>query len=172
MVSKPDANKSYKFGILNIGAPSCGVNSVIRSFVRHSVAHGCTILAIHDGFEGLVADRVRELKWKCVYGWTGIGGSLLGCQRVDAKQVGFQAIADKLREYRIDGLLVIGGFEAYTSVVQMCEQRVRFNEFRIPLVCVPATISNNVPGSDFSIGCDTALNEIVLVSFWLIHTLH
>ena len=111
-----------------------------------------------------MADRVKELKWKCVYGWTGLGGSLLGCQRVDAHQVGFRAIADKLREYRIDGLLVIGGFEAYTSVLQMTERRDEFKEFRIPIVCVPATISNNVPGGDFSIGCDTALNEIVLVN--------
>lgn len=161
--SQQNNEHSYKFALLNLGAPSCGVNSVIRSFVRHGVAHGCTILAIHDGFEGLIADRVRELKWKCVYGWTGIGGSLLGCQRVDAKQVGFRAIADKLREYSIDGLLLIGGFEAYTSVIELSEMRAEFKEFRIPLICVPATISNNVPGSDFSIGCDTALNEIVLV---------
>lgn len=155
--------KSYKFAVLNLGAPSGGVNSVIRSFVRHGVAHGCTILAVHDGFEGLVADRVKELKWTCVYGWTGAGGSLLGCQRVDAKQVGYRCIAEKLREYRIDGLLLIGGFEAFTSVLQLSERRAEFKEFRIPLICVPATISNNVPGSDFSIGCDTALNEIVLV---------
>lgn len=132
--------------------------------MRHGVAHGCTILAIQDGFEGLVADRVKELKWKCVYGWTGIGGSLLGCQRVDARQVGFFAIAEKFKEYQIHGVLVIGGFEAYTSVIQLCEKRDEFKEFRIPLICVPATISNNCPGSDFSIGCDTALNEIVLVN--------
>ena len=47
----------------------------------------------------------------------------------------------------------------------MSEQREKFEEFRIPLICAPATISNNVPGSDLSIGCDTALNEIVTVNF-------
>ena len=88
---------------------------------------------------------------------------MLGCQRVDARQVGFEAIAKKLKAYKINGLVLVGGFEAYTSVVQLFEQRSNFKEFCIPLVCVPATISNNVPGSDFSIGCDTALNEIVSV---------
>jgi 6-phosphofructokinase 1 len=148
---------------MNIGSPACGVNSIIRSFVRHGVDRNCTILAVSDGFEGLIANRVKELKWQCVYGWTGIGGSLIGCQRVEAKQIGFQVIAEKFREYKIDGLLLIGGFEAFTSVIQLNDQSDVYKEFCIPMICVPATISNNIPGSDFSIGCDTALNEIVTV---------
>lgn len=56
---------------------------------------------------------------------------------------------------------MIKGFEAYTSCLQLTEQRLFYNEFRIPIICIPATISNNVPGSDFSIGSDTSLNEIV-----------
>jgi 6-phosphofructokinase 1 len=63
----------------------------------------------------------------------------------------------------LKGLLIIGGFEAFTSVLQLSQQRAHFKEFNIPLVCVPATISNNVPGTDLSIGCDTALNEIVTI---------
>ena len=59
--------------------------------------------------------------------------------------------------------MLIGGFEAYNSTVQLTEQRINYREFCIPLICVPATISNNIPGSDFSIGSDTALNEIVAV---------
>jgi 6-phosphofructokinase 1 len=59
--------------------------------------------------------------------------------------------------------LIIGGFEAYTSVIQLSEARDDYKEFCIPLICMPATISNNVPGTDLSIGCDTALNEIVTI---------
>ena len=121
------------------------------------------MLAIQDGFVGLVNGLVRELEWKSVYSWTNIGGSILGCQKLNPKQVGFEEIAEKLDELKIDGLLLIGGFEAYNSIVQLTEQRVNFKEFCIPLICVPATISNNIPGSEFSIGCDTALNEIVSV---------
>ncbi len=97
------------------------------------------------------------------YGWTGIGGSLLGCQRVDAKQVGFDVIARKIREHRVDGMILIGGFEAFSSICQLKSMRYEFKEFCIPLICIPATISNNVPGTHFSIGCDTSLNEIVSI---------
>jgi len=57
-------------------------------------------------------------------------------------------------------LVVVGGFEAYEAVLQMAESRGKYKEFRIPIVCLPATISNNIPGTDFSIGADTALNAI------------
>jgi 6-phosphofructokinase 1 len=152
---------SFTFGVLNVGAPACGINSAVRSFVRHGVWKGCKILAINDGFEGLAAGNVHELNWIDVYGWTGLGGSLLGCQRIDAKKVGFDVIAQRLKEFKIQGLLLIGGFEAFSSALELYQQRANFEEFCIPLVCVPATISNNVPGTDLSIGTDTALNEIV-----------
>ncbi|CAF1008715.1 unnamed protein product [Brachionus calyciflorus] len=158
-----DSSRHYTLGVMNLGAPAAGVNSVIRSFVRQAASIGCTVLAIQDGFEGLVSGLVKELEWKSVYGWTGIGGSLLGCQRIDAKKIGYTHIAAALKKFKIEGLLLVGGFEAYTSVIQLSEQRKNFQEFCIPLICVPATISNNVPGSDFSIGCDTALNEIVTI---------
>jgi 6-phosphofructokinase 1 len=72
-------------------------------------------------------------------------------------------IAAQLRKYEIHGLLVIGGFEGYKSIIQLKNARDKYPEFCIPLVCLPATISNNVPGTDFSIGCDTSLNEIVSI---------
>ena len=154
---------SYTFAVLNVGAPACGINSAVRSFVRHGVWKGCKMLAINDGFSGLINGDVSELDWKSVYGWTGQGGSLLGCQRHSAKKVGIDKIAKALRVHKIQGLLIIGGFEAFTSVVEMNEARKTHKEFCIPLICVPATISNNVPGTDFSIGCDTSLNEIVTI---------
>ena len=158
-----DKQYSYTLGVMSVGAPACGVNSAVRSFVRHGIWQGCKVMGIHDGFEGLVRDDVKEIEWKSVYGWTSLGGSLLGSHRLDAKKVGLEKIAKKLRQFNIQGLLIVGGFEAFASVIQMSEQREKFEEFRIPLICIPATISNNVPGSDLSVGCDTALNEIVNV---------
>ena len=159
--NKGDKQFHYTLAVMNVGAPACGINSAVRSFVRHSVWKGCRALAIHDGFEGLVTGDVKELDWRSVYGWTALGGSLLGCQRVDAKKIGFERIAKALRTHKIDGLLIVGGFEAFTSILEMYEMRAQFAEFRIPLICIPATISNNVPGTDLCVGCDTALNEIV-----------
>ena len=63
-------------------------------------------------------------------------------------------------DYLFQGLVVIGGFEAFQSVLMLYEAREAFPEFRIPMVVLPATISNNVPGTDFSLGADTAVNEI------------
>ena len=57
--------------------------------------------------------------------------------------------------------MIIGGFEAYQCCLQLAEARKDFPEFCIPLAVLPATISNNVPGSEFTLGADTALNEIV-----------
>ena len=158
-----DVQYSYTFAVMNVGAPACGVNSAVRSFVRNGIWKGCKILGVQDGFEGLAKGDLKELDWKSVYGWTSLGGTLLGSQRIDAKTIGFEKIAESIRNFKIQGLLIIGGFEAYLSVVQLFENRKEFSEFCIPLICVPATISNNVPGTDFSIGCDTALNEIVTI---------
>ena len=69
-------------------------------------------------------------------------------------------VVERLKEFGIQGLLIIGGFEAYTAAIQMAEAREKYPELRIPICVIPATISNNVPGTDFSLGADTAVNEI------------
>jgi 6-phosphofructokinase 1 len=70
-------------------------------------------------------------------------------------------IAHRLQSHRIDALLIIGGFEAYTALLQLESNREKYPTFRIPMVHLPATISNNVPGTEFSIGSDTGLNAVV-----------
>lgn len=94
-----------------------------------------------------------------VTGWVGQGGAFLGTKRT-LPEGKFAEIAARLKEFRIQGLLVIGGFEAYHAFGQISDQRPNYPEFCIPLVVVPSTISNNVPGTEFSLGCDTGLNEI------------
>lgn len=89
---------------------------------------------------------------------------MLGCNRLTAGKIGMKKVAKKFNELSVNALVIIGGFEAYKSIIELTEHREEFSEFRIPLVCIPATISNNVPGSDISIGSDTALNEITSVS--------
>ncbi|KAG7253981.1 LOW QUALITY PROTEIN: hypothetical protein CRUP_025533 [Coryphaenoides rupestris] len=69
-----------------------------------------------------------------------------------------EQIVETISKYGITALLVIGGFEAYEGVLQLYESRGRFDELCIPMCVIPATISNNVPGTDFSLGADTAVN--------------
>lgn len=78
-------------------------------------------------------------------------------------KLGIENVAQKLRQHKIQGLIIIGGFEAYQSGIELSDNRERFQAFRIPIVVIPATISNNVPGTEFSLGGDTALNVIVEV---------
>ncbi|CAL8069090.1 unnamed protein product [Calicophoron daubneyi] len=72
-------------------------------------------------------------------------------------------VANKIKQHNLHGLLVIGGFEAYECVIELAEARDQYCELCIPIIMIPATISNNVPGTDFSLGADTALNEIVQI---------
>ncbi|XP_074802332.1 ATP-dependent 6-phosphofructokinase, platelet type isoform X2 [Natator depressus] len=151
---------NFNVAVLNVGAPAAGMNAAVRSAVRVGITEGHNMFAVIDGFEGFARGQIKEISWGDVGGWTGQGGSLLGTKRtLPAKYL--EKIADQMRTNNINALMVIGGFEAYESCLQLAEARARFEEFCIPICVLPATISNNVPGTDFSIGADTALNAIV-----------
>ncbi|KAH8858099.1 ATP-dependent 6-phosphofructokinase [Schistosoma japonicum] len=154
---------NLRIGIVNVGAPACGINAVIRGFTRLGITKGYTIIGIHEGFSGIVNGDASEIHWADVRGWVGLGGSILGTRRDTPKGVGIDKVAAKFKELNLSGLLVIGGFEAYECMIELVEGRSLHPELCIPMVMVPATISNNVPGTDFSLGCDTALNEITSV---------
>ncbi|TNN08396.1 ATP-dependent 6-phosphofructokinase isoform 2 [Schistosoma japonicum] len=158
------SENNLRIGIVNVGAPACGINAVIRGFTRLGITKGYTIIGIHEGFSGIVNGDASEIHWADVRGWVGLGGSILGTRRDTPKGVGIDKVAAKFKELNLSGLLVIGGFEAYECMIELVEGRSLHPELCIPMVMVPATISNNVPGTDFSLGCDTALNEITSVS--------
>ncbi|ELW71645.1 6-phosphofructokinase type C [Tupaia chinensis] len=145
--------------VINVGAPAAGMNAAVRSAVRVGIADGHKMLAIYDGFDGFAKGQIKEIGWGDVGGWTGQGGSILGTKRtLPGKNL--EEIAAQMRAHNINALLIIGGFEAYLGLLELSAARERHEEFCVPMVMVPATVSNNVPGSDFSIGADTALNTI------------
>ncbi|KAI9560175.1 hypothetical protein GHT06_014186 [Daphnia sinensis] len=149
----------YTLGVMHVGAPACGMNAAVRSFVRNCIYRGDTVIGIHDGVEGLIEGNVQPLGWSDVTGWVGQGGAFLGTKRT-LPEGKFPEVAASLRTHNIQALLLIGGFEAYQTVLQLAENRDKYPEFCIPMAIVPSTISNNVPGTDFTLGADTALNEI------------
>ncbi|XP_010005298.1 PREDICTED: ATP-dependent 6-phosphofructokinase, platelet type isoform X2 [Chaetura pelagica] len=162
---KPDAElpkvrSNFNVAVLNVGAPAAGMNAAVRAAVRVGITEGHKMFAVIDGFEGFSRGKIKEISWGDVGGWTGQGGSILGTKRtLPAKYL--EKIADQMRTNNINALMVIGGFEAYESCLQLHEARSCYEEFCVPICVLPATISNNVPGTDFSIGADTALNAIV-----------
>lgn len=149
----------YTMAVINIGAPAGGMSTAVRAFVRSALYQGHSVLGIRDGIDGLLQDKVELLGWLHVDGWAGIGGSMLGTTRT-LPSIDLKKVADQLSKHNIQGLLIVGGFEGYHSLLQLAEARERFAAFRIPMLIIPATISNNVPGTDLSLGTDTALNVI------------
>ncbi|XP_050954306.1 ATP-dependent 6-phosphofructokinase, platelet type isoform X6 [Labeo rohita] len=159
---KPESelpHSNFNVAVLNVGAPAAGMNAAVRSAVRVGISEGHKMFAVSDGFEGFYKGQIKEIKWADVGGWTGQGGSLLGTKRtLPAKHI--DKIAEQMRMNNINALLVIGGFEAFLGIMELLAARGTYEELCVPMVMVPATVSNNVPGSDLSIGADTALNAI------------
>lgn len=150
-----------RLGVLNAGAPSPGMNTAVRSAVRIGRDHGHRMLAIYNGFKGLIRGEVQEVGWMDVNGWAPVGGSYLGTSRVQLQGSDFYAIARNLEEHELDGLLVIGGWSGYKAAMEIHAQRQNFPAFNIPIACLPATIDNDLPGAELSVGADTALNCIM-----------
>ncbi|XP_011691163.1 PREDICTED: ATP-dependent 6-phosphofructokinase isoform X4 [Wasmannia auropunctata] len=151
---------NYTLAVMHIGSPSCGMNAAVRSFVRNCIYRGDKVYGVGDGVLGLIAGRLKLMDWPSVTGWVSEGGAKLGTKRAPPTEDQLPQIAQKLKEFGIQALLVIGGFEGYQTCLTFFKARDKYEEFRIPIAMIPATISNNVPGTEFSLGCDTASNEI------------
>uniref|UniRef100_A0A7N6BIA1 ATP-dependent 6-phosphofructokinase n=1 Tax=Anabas testudineus TaxID=64144 RepID=A0A7N6BIA1_ANATE len=145
--------------VMNVGAPCAGMNAAVRAAVRMGLIQGHNMLAVHDGFDGLAQGQVEPITWTSVSGWTGKGGSVLGTKRTLPAKI-LEDISLNIAKFNIHALVIIGGFEAYMGGLELVQAREKYEEMCIPMVVIPATVSNNVPGSDFSIGADTALNTI------------
>ena len=162
---RPDASFSpgprHRFAVMNISGPAAGMNSAVRAFVRLMAYNGHTVLGVEEGFEGLLLNRVRKMGWQDVSEWGSAGGSNLGTNRTVPTEETLPQIAAKFEEHQVDGLLIIGGFEGYESLLKLQQCRNDYTAFQIPLLGIAASTSNNVPGTDCSLGSDTALNMIV-----------
>ena len=158
-----EGQRRLRLGILHAGAAAPGMNAAVRAAVRLTTDDGHVALGIRRGFQGLVAGDLAEMDWMSVNGWAPMGGAELGTSRDVPAGPDFYAIARTIEQQSIDGLLFIGGWEAYAGAYRLLEERANFPAFNIPMVCLPATIDNNLPGTELSIGADTALNNIVSV---------
>jgi 6-phosphofructokinase 1 len=153
--------RRLRLAILNVGAPAPGMNTAVRAAVRVAIDQGHVVFGVRRGFQGLAGDDMQEMTWMSVNDWAGLGGSELGTNRAVPNGPDFYAIARTIEKRQIEGLLVIGGWEAYQGAYRLFDERSNFPAFNIPMVCLPATINNNLPGTELSIGADTALNNIV-----------
>ncbi|MCK9536779.1 MAG: 6-phosphofructokinase [Bacilli bacterium] len=145
-----------RIGVLTSGGDAPGMNAAIRAVTRAAIAKGLEVFGIHDGYLGMYENRIERLYRKSVSEKMRIGGTFLGTARLkefDRKEVRQMAL-DNLHKYQIDGLVVIGGDGSYRGGLDL-------SNMGMAVVGVPGTIDNDIGGTDYTIGFDTAINTAV-----------
>jgi 6-phosphofructokinase 1 len=154
--------RSMRLAVLHMGGPAPGMNTAVRAAVRIGLDQGHEMLAVRNGLQGLLAGQVDAMDWMSVHGWGGRGGAELGTSRRLPNEQEFGQIAATLARARVDGILLIGGWVGYEFAHALGQWRGRHPGLAIPVICLPATINNDLPGTEMTIGADTALNTIVI----------
>lgn len=152
---------SPRVGIIHAGGLAPGMNPAARAAVKLGIDRGYTMIGIDGGFPGLLEGRTRVLEWGDVEGWAEDGGAELGTRRTIPDVDQYYALSRAIENAELDALIVIGGFKGYKMAYDMGREKDRYPGFNIPIVCIPASIDNNLPGSEHAIGADTALNTNV-----------
>jgi len=150
-----------RLGILHADGPAPGMNTVVRVASRLILDAGHTPVAIQGGFAGLRQGECTELDWMSVTEWGSRGGAELGVSRGVPQGRELDAIAEQVAHLELDGLLMAGGWDGYWAAHALHVERRRLPALQLPIVCLPTSINNDLPGSELSIGADTALNTIV-----------
>ncbi len=143
-----------KIGVVTAGGDAPGMNAAIRSVVRTAIFNGLKVVGIERGYAGLIEGKIRPLNARSVSGIINRGGTVLKtarCEKIKTEE-GVKKAADNLKISKIDGLIVIGGDGSFRGAGEL------YNASGIPVVGVPATIDNDVAGTDTTIGFDTAVN--------------
>lgn len=119
-----------RIGIIHVGAPAGGMNAATRAAVAYCLARGHTPIALHNGFPGLIRHHsdepvgaVREIKWLDAEGWASKGGSEIGTNR-GLPSENLEVVSKVFDKFNIQGLFVVGGFEAFTAVSELRKGRV------------------------------------------------
>lgn len=142
--------------IMCSGGDSCGMNPAIKSFVDYCYEKQIEPYFIHEGFEGLIDNKIKKAKHKDVAGILHLGGTIIKTSRSKRffEKKYRQKAYENLKSHEIDKIIVLGGNGSFEGL------HVFAQEFEISFVGIPATIDNDIYGSDYALGVDTALNVI------------
>jgi len=148
--------KDFTLGILTSGGDAPGMNAAIRAVVRTAMSNNARVLGIANGYEGLVNGEFRELGPRDVGGILQRGGTVLQTRRSKRFQEprGQREAIRRMNEAGVDGLIVIGGDGSLRGAHALATQGIK-------VIGIPASIDNDIWGSDIAIGVDTALNTIM-----------
>ncbi len=143
--------------VLTSGGDAPGMNAAIRAVVRTALFYKKKIYGVSRGYDGLIENSFAELDSKSVKGILAQGGTVLKSARSNLFKTkeGREKAAKNLKSLGINGLIVIGGDGTFTGAHLLHE------EFGIPVIGIPGTIDNDLFGTDFTIGYDTATNTVI-----------
>lgn len=147
-------NKMNKVAILTSGGDSPGMNSAIRSVVRYALSHHISVVGVTYGYQGLIEKNFRDLNRKDVSNIISLGGTFLKTARSEDfyKKKWREKAFQNMEQNGIDSYVVIGGDGSFRGALEF------HKEFDFPVIGIPATIDNDVSGTQETLGFDTALN--------------
>ncbi len=151
------ANSIKKIGVLTSGGDAPGMNAAIRSVVRTCAFHQIECVGIYRGYEGMIDGDFKALDARSVNHIINKGGTFLKSARSDRFRTkeGRKEAYDQLFKHAVDALVLIGGDGTFTGGMIFNE------EYNFPVVGIPGTIDNDIVGTNFTLGYDTALNTVV-----------
>jgi 6-phosphofructokinase 1 len=143
-----------RIGVLTGGGDAAGMNPAVRAVVRTAWQHGAEVIGIKRGWLGLAEGDYETITPGGVSGILARGGTVLRTFRYPefATDAGARPVGNTLKKLKLDGMVIIGGDGSFRGGTKLEK------EFGLPCIGVPATIDNDIPGTDISIGFDTALN--------------
>jgi len=146
-----------KIGVFTSGGDAPGMNAAIRAVVRTSIYYKKEVFGIMQGYDGMISGDIVKLGARSVGNIIQRGGTILKSARSQEFRTkeGRKKAFDNLKKNGIDALVAIGGDGTFTGL------HVFFEEFGIPSICIPGTIDNDLAGTDYTIGFDTATNTAV-----------
>lgn len=145
-----------RIAVLTSGGDCSGMNAAIRAVVRTGLSNQLEVIGIQKGYQGLIDKLGGPLTTKSVSGKLQAGGTFLQSARClkMLEESGQQRAVENLREMAIDSLVVIGGDGSHRGALALQRRGV-------PVIAIPASIDNDIPFTDMSLGVDTALNNII-----------
>lgn len=143
-----------RIGVFTSGGDSPGMNACIRAVVRTSIYKGLEVFGIYRGYEGMIENEIKRLHSYSVSNIVQRGGTILKSARSMEfrTEEGRKRAYENLKAHQIDGLVAIGGDGTFTGA------KIFHDEFKIPIIGCPGTIDNDIFGTDYTIGFDTAVN--------------
>ncbi|MFT6871757.1 MAG: 6-phosphofructokinase 1 [Roseivirga sp.] len=147
-------SKIKRIGVLTSGGDAPGMNAAIRAVVRASIYYDLEIFGIYKGYDGLISGNIEQLFVRSVSNILSRGGTFLLSARSQEFRTkeGREKAYENFKKFDLDALVVIGGDGSLTGADIFSE------EFDVPVIGIPGTIDNDLAGTDFTIGFDTACN--------------